>query len=59
MLNKIKPIAKAVVSIGGAVVITATVIASGDFGIANVTTVVVAWLTVLGVYHVANSQAAL
>lgn len=58
MLEKIKPIAKAVVSFGGAVVITASIFASGNLDPTNITIIVTTWLTVLGVYQVPNKPVA-
>jgi hypothetical protein len=55
MLANIKPIAKAVVAIGGAVVATAAVLATGNLDLAGLTTIIVAWLTALGVYQVPNA----
>jgi enamine deaminase RidA (YjgF/YER057c/UK114 family) len=54
MLQKIQPIAKAIVAIGGAVVITASVVATGHIDANGIVDIVTAWIAAIGVYHVPN-----
>lgn len=60
MFEKIKPYAKAIVAYGGAVIVTATIYLSsnGHLTGSQITEILTAWATALGVYHVPNTPLA-
>jgi hypothetical protein len=56
MLQTIQPYAKAIVAYGGAIVTTATILATAQhIDATQITQIVIVWLTALGVYQVPNA----
>lgn len=53
-LSKLAPVAKAVVAIAGAVVVSATCLLDGNLSANDVVVIIAAWATVIGVHQVPN-----